>query len=163
MRAYRNRLRDYEAHQKAEDAEVPCGDCNVCCRSGYAIGWSPTDDPSLRWEVSADGYRVLEDNEGACVYLQEGTCTVYDRRPLVCRSYDCRLVAMCGAQTRNNPALNAAINAWDKRRFLKTYDDRVALAFIRQELVARIGGSEGVEQECGDAVLVAAERMKFGG
>ena len=27
---------------------------------------------------------------GACVYLGESGCTIYERRPLLCRSFDCR-------------------------------------------------------------------------
>lgn len=28
--------------------------------------------------------------EGACIYLGEKGCTIYERRPLICRSFDCR-------------------------------------------------------------------------
>ena len=28
--------------------------------------------------------------EGACVYLGEKGCTIYERRPLICRTFDCR-------------------------------------------------------------------------
>jgi Fe-S-cluster containining protein len=28
--------------------------------------------------------------DGACVYLGPEGCTIYDRRPLLCRSFDCR-------------------------------------------------------------------------
>ena len=28
--------------------------------------------------------------EGACVYLGPEGCTIYERRPLLCRSFDCR-------------------------------------------------------------------------
>jgi Fe-S-cluster containining protein len=34
---------------------------------------------------------VLETTSGgACVYLGERGCTIYERRPLICRSFDCR-------------------------------------------------------------------------
>jgi len=28
---------------------------------------------------------------GDCVYLGESGCTIYDRRPAICRSFDCRV------------------------------------------------------------------------
>jgi Fe-S-cluster containining protein len=29
-------------------------------------------------------------DNGDCVYLGDGGCTIYDRRPFVCRGFDCR-------------------------------------------------------------------------
>lgn len=28
--------------------------------------------------------------DGACVYLGKSGCTIYERRPLICRTFDCR-------------------------------------------------------------------------
>ena len=33
---------------------------------------------------------------GACVHLGEWGCTVYEQRPAVCRSFDCRAFAAMG-------------------------------------------------------------------
>lgn len=30
------------------------------------------------------------DEKGACVYLGASGCTIYERRPLLCRGFDCR-------------------------------------------------------------------------
>jgi Fe-S-cluster containining protein len=42
-------------------------------------------------------------SEGACVYLGPVGCTIYDRRPLLCRSFDCRKhYLMLPRQDRDN-------------------------------------------------------------
>ncbi len=33
---------------------------------------------------------LLETTNGACVYLGPSGCTIYERRPLLCRTFDCR-------------------------------------------------------------------------
>ncbi len=38
-----------------------------------------------------DGTPVLTRHpSGHCLYLHEGACLIYDRRPMTCRSFDCR-------------------------------------------------------------------------
>jgi hypothetical protein len=69
-----------------------------CCRSGQGLFLHPEqgDDPGsyrTRTLTGSGGETVfvLETTAaGACVYLGEGGCTIYERRPLICRSFDCR-------------------------------------------------------------------------
>lgn len=35
-------------------------------------------------------YLLATTEEGACVYLGPTGCTIYERRPLLCRTFDCR-------------------------------------------------------------------------
>ena len=35
-------------------------------------------------------YSLATTPSGACVYLGESGCTIYSRRPSLCRSFDCR-------------------------------------------------------------------------
>jgi len=35
-------------------------------------------------------FLLAADANGRCVYSGESGCTIYDRRPLLCRSFDCR-------------------------------------------------------------------------
>lgn len=35
-------------------------------------------------------FLLAADPNGQCVYLGSSGCTIYDRRPLLCRSFDCR-------------------------------------------------------------------------
>jgi hypothetical protein len=74
---------------------VPCGNCTVCCQ-GNLIYLHPEcgDDASLyKTEPASDGRTMLAHKpNGDCIYLdrKEG-CTIYDRRPTICRELDCRM------------------------------------------------------------------------
>jgi Fe-S-cluster containining protein len=35
-------------------------------------------------------FGLAADESGRCVYLGSSGCTIYDRRPFLCRSFDCR-------------------------------------------------------------------------
>ena len=86
---------------------VPCGACTACCHYPTVI----VDEKRgrkrlarLRTERSPDGELVLQRrSDGACVHLGTQGCTVYEQRPAVCRTFDCRifaamrLVERCGA------------------------------------------------------------------
>jgi hypothetical protein len=82
----------------AQHTEVPCAGCTECCRSNQGLFLHPEQGDeveSYRFRVAAgrDGRDVflLETTpEGACVYLGPEGCTIYERRPLLCRSFDCR-------------------------------------------------------------------------
>jgi len=41
-------------------------------------------------ESGTPGFYLARTPSGACVYLGALGCTIYDRRPLLCRSFDCR-------------------------------------------------------------------------
>ena len=79
--------------------DVPCKGCTECCRSGQALFLQPgqgDDVGSYRHRVLIDPatgsptFLLEADAEGRCVYLGDAGCTIYDRRPLLCRSFDCR-------------------------------------------------------------------------
>jgi hypothetical protein len=79
---------------------APCAGCSACC---YYAG-VPVDKkrdrrrlPHLLTERDRDGVLVLRQRpDGACVHLGERGCTVYEHRPSVCRSFDCRAFAAMG-------------------------------------------------------------------
>lgn len=75
-----------------------CGSCTTCCRSGLGVLLGDGDDLSLGEPVRIIdkdtggehlGYRIPI-IDGACKYVGEAGCTVYERRPAVCRKFDCR-------------------------------------------------------------------------
>lgn len=73
--------------------EVPCGSCTECCRSGQGLFLHPEQGDDIgSYRTEARGGRLLlaTDESGACVYLGANGCTIYERRPLLCRSFDCR-------------------------------------------------------------------------
>ena len=87
-------------------ADVPCGECNACCRSSYFIHIRPEETetlsripgellfpaPGLPKDTVLLGY----DEKGRCPMLIDGKCSIYEHRPLTCRSYDCRVFSAAG-------------------------------------------------------------------
>jgi hypothetical protein len=91
--------------------EVPCNGCIECCRSGQGLFLHPElgDDVAAyetRTAVDTVGDRIFllaTTPAGACVYLGPTGCTIYERRPLLCRTFDCRQhYLMLPRQDRDN-------------------------------------------------------------
>jgi uncharacterized protein len=89
-----------------ESADVPCGSCNACCRTFHFIHVRP-EEKRARARLPRDflhpapglppGNLVLgHDQAGCCPLLVSGRCTIYEDRPLACRTYDCRVYAATG-------------------------------------------------------------------
>lgn len=81
-----------------DQTDVLCAGCTECCRSGQGLFLHPEqgdDVTSYQVQATADQagnpvYLLATDASGACVYLGPSGCTIYERRPLLCRSFDCR-------------------------------------------------------------------------
>ena len=108
MRTVNCSARDFlETWWRGDAGPVPCGGCTACC---YYEG-IPVDAkrdrrrlPHLLTERDADGELVLQRRaDGACIHLGERGCTVYEQRPVVCRSFDCRAFAAMGIVERCGP------------------------------------------------------------
>jgi Fe-S-cluster containining protein len=100
-------LRHFRTTLVNEDGtDVPCGRCNACCRSSYFIHIRPEETETLSHIPKAllfpapglpQGNRVLGYNEhGRCPMLIDDQCSIYEYRPLTCRSYDCRIFNAAG-------------------------------------------------------------------
>lgn len=81
-------------------ATLPCGSCTLCCRGGEAIVLHPEDgDIPAFYETSLQRHpltgapiQILKQKpDGSCHYLGAAGCTIYDRRPAICKAFDCRL------------------------------------------------------------------------
>lgn len=77
-------------------SDVPCNSCTVCCKWQLVI-LMPEDQPNLDHydfrtiDRPGDPIRVLNTREnGECVHLGPGGCTIYENRPLICSTFDCR-------------------------------------------------------------------------
>ena len=85
--------------------EPKCRNCNAeCCRTGAVALTSEecisdfyeTKRRGL-WQVNEIGDKecvgmavILKRKNGICIYLTEDNlCSIYDKRPLVCRTYTC--------------------------------------------------------------------------
>lgn len=80
-----------------ERAHVPCGGCSACCRA-QMVFMTEGDDaalydvgPAINPLTGEEGLALMQKPNGECVYLDQGRCSIYERAPLVCRTFDCRL------------------------------------------------------------------------
>ena len=126
---------------------VPCGSCRGCCRAGYAIGLSKIEAAELPHHV-IDGHAViLPMPDGACPFLVDEACSIYAKRPVSCRQFDCRDFAMAAVKITEQESarglgvgeINASIE-----RFRTEYGDvsSVVMAKIARDMIAK--GSSAV-------------------
>jgi uncharacterized protein len=107
--------------QKDVPADVPCGSCNACCRTFHQIHLRPGENRARRRLPKEfvfpapglpPGYVLLGYTEkGACPVLIGGRCTIYEDRPLVCRTYDCRIYAATGVEP-DRADIAARVRRW---------------------------------------------------
>ncbi len=106
-----------------EQADVPCGDCNACCRSSYFIHVEPDESAALAAIPAAllfpapglpPGHRVMGfSDQGHCPMLHKGRCSIYSARPRACRRYDCRVFAVASVDPgADKPLVRNAVEQW---------------------------------------------------
>lgn len=124
---------------------VPCGECNACCRSpNMKVGL--THDEAMQLpsvEYLNGGWSLKKNEDGSCSLLIEGRCSIYDRRPKACRVYDCRLRNVIGVMPANDPIMKDAYLQWSAPRF-ETVEDRyssIALITAYREACKRGSGA----------------------
>ena len=91
---------------KENGVDVPCGECNVCCRSSYFIHIKPEETQTLSRinrkllfpapGLSKGNVLLGYFEGGCCPMLMDDRCSIYGHRPLTCRSYDCRIFTAAG-------------------------------------------------------------------
>jgi Fe-S-cluster containining protein len=67
-----------------------CAGCGVCCHLTVELAASGDDVPE-HLVAEYDGIRYMDQgSNGACAALDPATrlCTIYDRRPAVCRAFE---------------------------------------------------------------------------
>lgn len=106
------------------EIDVPCGDCNACCRASYFIQIQPQEQQALAHipvvlrvpaPGQANGTFAMGFNEkGCCPMLHNEACSIYESRPQTCRDYDCRIFAACGITAGGEEKLevNAQVARW---------------------------------------------------
>ena len=74
---------------------VPCNGCTACCHdvgSGVRLEEDEKNYYIQKWENGKDNWVLETKEEGVCIFLdtKQNQCSIYDERPLACRSFDCR-------------------------------------------------------------------------
>lgn len=79
-----------------QSPDVPCAElfplCKArCCRLDFPLSFQDLDEGVVRWNY-ARPYHIRKRDDGRCVHSDEDTggCGVYQQRPAICRTYDCR-------------------------------------------------------------------------
>ncbi|MET0389524.1 MAG: YkgJ family cysteine cluster protein [Polyangiales bacterium] len=111
--------------QRGHGADVPCGECNACCRSSYFIHIEADERETLRRiprTYLARAPRPHErdaimdhDGRGRCPMLEGDGCTIYNHRPQTCRKYDCRAFAAAGISLGSGPRREVNRRVWQWR------------------------------------------------
>jgi len=77
--------------------QVPCNGCTLCCQ-GDAVRLEP-EDGAMDYQTEPHPYipgalMIAHKPNGECIYLEEGMCSIHDRAPSLCRTADCRSLAV---------------------------------------------------------------------
>lgn len=79
-----------------QSPDVPCAEllplCKArCCRLDFPLSFQDLDEGVVRWNY-ARPYHIRKREDGRCVHGDPttGACGVYQHRPAICRTYDCR-------------------------------------------------------------------------
>lgn len=119
-------LRDYlRAQTQAEpSAQVPCGDCNACCKASYFIPIHSDERETIahipaarltRSPRASEPQWALDQSCGdRCSMLVDGACSIYGQRPRACRRFDCRVFAAAAVSLGSGPraAVNERVWQW---------------------------------------------------
>lgn len=81
----------YDAERAKPVASVPCDGCRLCCSGDTTNVVLLPEERGQYDSVELMGLDVLRRRDnGDCVYLYAEGCSIQDRKPRVCRTFDCR-------------------------------------------------------------------------
>jgi len=132
-------LRGTRAALRGESgADVPCGTCSACCSTSHFVHIGSEETRSLARiprellfpapGLPAGNVLLGYDEHGRCPLLADGRCSIYEERPLTCRTYDCRVFAAAGTAADREPITRQA-RRWKFGH--PTRDDRDEHAAVR--------------------------------
>jgi len=133
-------MRDIAAALRDEsDSDVPCDGCTACCRSSQFIHIGPDESETLA-RIPGEllfpapgwprGHLVLGyDERGHCPMLIDDRCSIYEHRPVTCRTYDCRIFAAAGIDADDDKVeIDRRSKQW---KFDVAPDDEATQAAVR--------------------------------
>lgn len=101
---------------------VPCGECDACCRSSRFIHVKAEEARTLSRipkeilfpaPLLPKGHMVMGyDEHGRCPMLVTNKCSIYRDRPTTCRSFDCRILAASGIAGNDNNLFAQHARRW---------------------------------------------------
>jgi len=77
-------------------ADVPCGDCHICCQKDLIFLHPECGDKNEDYEYEPAPYPFIKrfilkhSKDGNCIYLGENGCKIHGKAPAICQEFDCR-------------------------------------------------------------------------
>lgn len=79
-------------------ASVPCNGCTSCCHGDAIVLHPECGDVPAHYDTEKSTHPLTgapclmlrKKEDGSCIYLGEGGCTIHGRAPAICREFDCR-------------------------------------------------------------------------
>ncbi len=107
-------LNEHTDKYSVEPVKINCSErmhlCKAaCCRLDFVLSRQDLHESAVKWDVGRP-YHIRQREDGWCHHCEKTTkrCRVHEKRPLVCRQYDCRNDARIWEDFENaipNPAL----------------------------------------------------------
>jgi Fe-S-cluster containining protein len=102
------------------EMDVACGECRGCCVSSYYVKVRDHELEAIarigvgQLQPGPPGSRLLGFTEdGHCLMLRDGECSIYSHRPETCRTYDCRVFTAAGMDAGpGKPVINQRVSQW---------------------------------------------------
>ena len=93
-RALLTRTSSIEDKYQCATPDIPCEEllpiCRAaCCSLTFYLSHQDLDEGTVRWDYKRP-YFIRRKADGTCFHLDGAKCSVYECRPGVCRSFDCR-------------------------------------------------------------------------
>lgn len=152
--AQRAAVREFIDRVAAHDP-VPCNGCTACCRGDQAVELNADhgDDPDLYGpenlaiqffgKSGRSGVVLMRRPNGDCTFLRKGRCTIYEKRPAACRSFDCRRIR--AAVTRDQRRTMVQERLFTREVFAAARDRMHTLRLLPEEA--------GIQAELGDFLM----------
>lgn len=92
MTLKKSKKKAYTKARKVITQHVPCNGCDECCRGELIFIHPELGDKASQYKTKVVNgrYALQHQDNDDCVYLIRGKgCSIYERRPAVCRELDC--------------------------------------------------------------------------
>jgi Putative zinc- or iron-chelating domain len=156
--------RKYKGGVRRGDVFVPCDGCTACCRC-YDVPVAPGEAAGLDTVERGGELFLRRQPDGSCVHLGDGGCSVYGRRPLICRIFDCRVLLYGGVLPAGDGPLSRAVRRW--RPSVESVADvdmltalRLAVAALQAEGLTEAESLAGGALVIHEAFLPAARELR---
>lgn len=131
---------------------IACNGCRKCCHAETIIlhpdkGDVPADYQTVETinPITGEPCFMLAHKENLdCIYLGESGCTIYERRPLICREFDCRLMVLkttkrerAVMERKGGALITELFDAGDSRMHTLTSQERREAIQIRNDRLKR--------------------------